>query len=269
MNPYQFAYQNPNLYSDPTGLFSISEINASQVIKNELERQTYQTIKSQIQEKAQGVVGNIFQSTLKTILGGSEIGGVLNSALFDDRTTLSSTGFSFERVLSNALCSVMLGSYSQYVKDLWVTPSVSTEGRPTGDGFNCGGFTRTRTGRISVAGLDSNPKPDFIIKNGGPASTDPVIYGGNGYEKAFIIGDVKLTPSAAKDDAQGNVNQWQAMVRYANFYAGHQQIPAILYITLLSSKQEHIEYTTKRGIEQGVFPFFVTLLPFFNRPSPS
>jgi hypothetical protein len=138
-----------------------------------------------------------------------------------------------------------------------------TDGTPTRDGLNCGGFTRTPVARvIRTAGLGgSGSVPDFIIKRGGPYSTDPAA--GRGTDKALLIGDVKTSWQAVYGSVVGADNrQWQAITNYANFARGHQIAPTALYVTLIGGRQSEYETIVRNSLRRGVFVFLLTLIPF-------
>jgi RHS repeat-associated protein len=70
-NPYQFAFGNPLVYSDPTGLISITEINATLEIEQILftiEQRTKQEILSRFKDKALEAAGEIFWKALSSFL---------------------------------------------------------------------------------------------------------------------------------------------------------------------------------------------------------
>jgi RHS repeat-associated protein len=61
-NPYQFVYNNPLVYSDPTGMFTMIEINASietQKILNGIQAQIVNQARQYFIDQAKGVAGNL------------------------------------------------------------------------------------------------------------------------------------------------------------------------------------------------------------------
>jgi RHS repeat-associated protein len=264
-NPYQFAYDNPLIYSDPTGLFTLADVNAAQNIQNILLQQAYNTIRQDLINRAQGVVTNILMSTLQTLLvPRGEIWQGLQDILGTNRESQRG-GRTWERLVTDAVCDIILGNYTQHTQDLWVQPTVNTNGTPTSDGFNCGGYTYTLRNRvISTRGLPQGPRPDFIIKRGGPFTEDPARQPANSnFRKAYLIGDFKTSWNAVYNGL--GKNQWRAIMGYANTSRKHQIIPVALYVTAIGGTEVQHQRIFERSIRKGVFVYLLTLFPFIRR----
>jgi hypothetical protein len=262
-NTYQFAYNNPQIYSDPSGEFTLIEINTAQAIQNTLLQIGYQTIRQELIDRARGVVTNILISVLRNFIvdyvGGGEIFDLINGGI----NAATRAGDTWERLLTDAVCDAILGSYRNQVKDLWVQSRVGTDGDPNRDGFNCGQFTRTARRRvISTRGQGGwGPSPDFIIKNslqgGGPATED---YADNSrWKKAYLIGDIKLQWGTVANGI--GENQWKAIIEYARYSNQHQYLPAALYVTLFGGSDSTHNRIVRAGLQRGVYVYLLTLLP--------
>ncbi|MEL7409690.1 MAG: RHS repeat-associated core domain-containing protein [Cyanobacteria bacterium J06558_2] len=261
-NPYQFVYNNPHIYSDPTGEFTLSDVNASQTIQNILQKQAYNSIRQELIDKAKGVVSDILVSTattfIQSLVPGTEFTGALNDVLGNNRESQRG-GRTWERLLTDTVCDAVFGSYSSQIRDLWIQPIVQPDGTPSFDGFNCGGYTYTLRNRVISTrgrGLPSGPRPDFIIKNGGPAGTDKD-------PKAYIIGDIKSSWNAV--DSKVGSRQWKAITSYAKYSNGHQFIPSALYVTMIGGHESLHRRVVRKGIEKGVYVYFLTLFPNIRR----
>ena len=143
MNPYQFAYQNPLIYSDPSGMFTLSEVNVSQVIQSELQRQAYSQIREILIDKAKGVVTNILTSTLKTILPSYNASNSLSFLQTLGNVVKGSVlgGTSWERLFAGSLCSILGEGFAQSTDWLWLQPRLSGNifrdaGTPRNDGYS-------------------------------------------------------------------------------------------------------------------------------------
>jgi RHS repeat-associated protein len=226
-NPYQFAYHNPNIYSDPSGMITISEINAADVVDRELEKiyqREYANVGRRVINEAKGVASNVFQSTI------NKINPFANFAV-PVSFNKSRQGIVFEEVIMKvAFCEVLASVFPQFLNYVHFEVGVNPNGIPQNDGrFQC-----TANGLVNFLNIvrSSNYNhPDFVIKQGGPQSTD-------NSPPAFLIGDFKRQVTTVNPYG----NQWKAILNYAKsstLQGGHQIIPIALYITLYGSDQEN------------------------------
>ena len=224
-NPYQFVYNNPHIYSDPTGEFTISEIGVARAVENILQNIKTAAI-NEAQEraidKAKGVLTNILNSALKQLLP-FEQAGTLAKIAGDIAQQNASQDYiaNWEDILvENTLCKI-IGNH------VWKDTKISQSGEPLSNGYPCG----------QTAPIDfKDSKPDFIIKKGKPKDTD-------GKPKAYLIGDAKLKIDSI--NAQTD-KQFKAMLSYAklkgqgkiNKQSGdHQYIPVATYVTIFAPKK--------------------------------
>lgn len=71
MNPYQFGYNNPYIYSDPTGMFTMIELNTTMTVQNTLNAaRSYavNAIRQQAVEQARGFVMDLAFSAIRSYL---------------------------------------------------------------------------------------------------------------------------------------------------------------------------------------------------------
>jgi RHS repeat-associated protein len=228
-NPYQFAYNNPLIYSDPTGMFTLVELNATISIENTLnsiKAASYQQFRSYAKDKIGEALGNAFGGFIKKLLPFADSG-------FMDKLngTKGGGGTPFEKYLQGQVCGIFHALGGSFADNLWIEPSVSSQdGSPTGDGINCISLFN-RQSRI----LGKGSHPDFIYKEGLPTAKD------NKINKAYVIGDIKLSMSKAFKEmgVGGNpTNQWIAMRKYAKDYVyGH----IVMYTTLMRNERGSTE----------------------------
>ncbi len=250
-NPYQFAFNNPLVYSDPTGMFSILELNAVMDTQNALQAlKTYssQQAKQYFQQKLGEALGNAFTNIVKRILP-------LGNLPFDDLPKKFQDGTKFENFLKGQICGVFNAVGGPFFDRLWIEPYVGSNGIPNAPGVNCQStFNKIKP----LKGKGS--KPDFIFKDG-----EPTIYSPND-PKSFLIGDVKLTYKKALGEVTGlgttkgnPSNQWVAIRAYASQYELSRMA---LYLTfrrdskgdLLSTQNEiaSIAQASKNALSKGV-----------------
>jgi RHS repeat-associated protein len=224
-NPYQFAYNNPFVFSDPTGLFSITEINATLNVQNALTTlRTYsgQQIKQYFQQKVGEVLANAFTGVVKRLLPFGDIN-------FDSLPLKFQRGTTFEEFIVGQVCGIFKAVGGPFVQNLWLEPSVRGNGKPTAPGLNCQ-FTNNRIKPLKGRGS----QPDFIFKEGKPTdfkANDP---------SSFLIGDIKITYNKALSDITGigggNTAQWRAISAYASQY---EITRTALYITFNRDSKDH------------------------------
>ncbi|MGR3278198.1 putative Ig domain-containing protein [Acaryochloris marina NIES-2412] len=243
-NPYQFVYNNPYLYSDPTGEITINDQNAARVVEDilrGLQQEFRQELTDKVVDEAKGVVTNILQSTFKKLLP-FEAAGTLNKIQGSTRGGLPGIP-SWEGILiENTICSFL--DYGNYPDHTWKDVNVSQSGEPGDDGYKCG----------QTPPLDyTDSKPDFIIKRGGPSSTDK-------RPKAYLIGDAKKSASSIKSNQGKAGNQFRAIISYADRKNEHQFIPVATYITIFDS-QKNEKKLKERANKKGVYLFVVSFFP--------
>jgi hypothetical protein len=138
-------------------------------------------------------------------------------------------------------------TFGNTLGNLWMQVPVSLTGQPVGNGFGC---IVSLDPPPKVPSLDSQgygiKRPDFIIKQGGPASQDHA--SNNSYSKAYLIGDVtRSLDGVYKQKVKSK--QGQAILNYARYSNNHQYNPIALYVTLFGGSQVSYEKAVKYGLE--------------------
>jgi RHS repeat-associated protein len=233
-NLYQFAYNNPFIYSDPSGLFTISELNVAQVISDILDSLKVQAPRWAIDE-AKGIVTNVLLETMKTLLPFSDR---LNDIAGDPKQQKANgSAANWEDLfIENSLCPIVPDQYRSFI---WKDPNVSTSGIVNDNGVPCGKYSNIDLG---------DAKPDFIIKNGEPT---------NMKTKGFLIGDLKLNAKSIKT-GQGD-KQFNAMVSYASKNNGYQYVNIATYLCIwgdAANEEKVKEKALNKGTVFIIFDFF-------------
>jgi RHS repeat-associated protein len=263
-DPYQFVYDNPYVLTDPTGMFTLSELtsaNQIQRVLNAIETEFSNRAKQFLIDKAKGVTGEVVKSVIRSILPADEIFlGVDILTRAGGSRNRSNAGFDFERIIQDKVCDTILGSFQQYSRSLWLEPRVSSTGTPESDGFNCGDPRRPDNDFYFALGRRTGiwtPRPDFIIKNGGPRTTDHAR--SSRFPKAYLIGDIKLTGNALYNKIGSG--QWNAIMGYAKYGNNHQYTPIALFITFTTPKDFQRKRVERKAWEQGVSAAIVSIIP--------
>jgi len=228
LNSYAFAFSNPHLFRDPTGLFSMMEINITMSVSdiiNMIKTSAVNYARQTAKEKIGNAIGELLSDFLGSILPFyAESLGIIPLLL---GATFSQQGNIFERLIGTFMCDIMEKMYPAALRTLYIEVSVSQyTGEALNNGlFRCvdGSLGGTGSGpaidplKIGKGGLPGQAKrPDLIF-----SAVDPVAasryFGGN---KTFIIGDFKRSGDAIGS----NRGQFEAMVLHARHYGYHLAI---------------------------------------------
>lgn len=174
LNRYAFANNNPYLYSDPSGRFTLVSVNISLNIQATLRSIAVNILKDYFIDKATSVVGSMLLGGLKnfTALASFNPWGSGNPA---------QAGKAWEREIQSFICSFVPSGIRDIV---WFEPTISGS-KASSNGYHCPGGG----GGFSAPG---SSRPDFML-----SKTQPVDLGdvskGKGSIKAYLIGETKLS----------------------------------------------------------------------------
>ncbi|NET90611.1 MAG: RHS repeat-associated core domain-containing protein [Kamptonema sp. SIO1D9] len=245
-NPYQFVYNNPLIYLDPTGEIVLGDLLASSKMRDILQSiktHASQQAKDYLTDRAKGVAGDIIQSTLKNLLPFS----FGNIPKLEASGKHIGAGIAFENIITGAFCKVISGSFPQFTQHAWMQPRISTKGNPQDDGFACGSRIPGNQELFKHDLYKWHPRPDFLIKDGGPRTTDK-------NPKAFFIGDFKLAGKTILSSRRDRPRQWSAIMNYAAYENGHQYAPVALFVTLHKPSQAEYKKIKKEASPYKVDP---------------
>jgi RHS repeat-associated protein len=217
-NPYQFVYNNPFVYSDPTGMFSISEIQTAQQIDNILQ-QTQSIVARQAYEyfvdRAKGVVGDLLFSSLKSLMPN------MWGYNYITKYTEQVQGELVESFIKDQICQFFGGKQgsNSLVSHLWFNAEIKESGEPNSNGFNCS----NSNGEFFID-KPNIPNPDFIFKKGEIKDADK-------NPKAWLIGDIKGSLRELHNKVVLKPKgQWEAISSYAQYNNRHQYTPLTFFI---------------------------------------
>jgi RHS repeat-associated protein len=196
-NPYQFAFNNPFIYSDPTGMFTIAELNVANRMQDILRTYVNNEAKDFLRQQTGEIFSNVALGIIDQILPGTIDG----DALFNIGGTSQTFGGDYlELFLEESFCKLL----PQSLKDrLWLTPQIQQDGTVSDIGYKC---NQPKTGKINAS------NPDFLFEEGSPKpvkSNNP---------QSYLVGDVKFTLSQAYSTMIKTKGQWTAMSNHARDY---------------------------------------------------
>jgi RHS repeat-associated protein len=261
-NPYQFAYSNSLIYSDPTGMVTLGELNATLDVQNTLQRlklYSFNQVRQSAFDKAKGIAGDVVKSLFDSVL---PYDSLVSSQKFN-----YVTGGAFADIVRNSICNVIGSSYAPFYNNLHFETEINPNGNPLSNGFNCGPLPDDsyylKYGSKLPNGKPS-PRPDLVVKAGNPMDTDRK-------PPAYLILEIKRSLTEALSKSKGKGGQWDAMMNYAQSVSsyniksrsrGHQYIPIAMIVTLFDeNKPGEREKLIKNALDAGVILGVVSLLP--------
>ena len=247
--PYSFANNNPHLYTDPTGLFTLTEINVAGNFQRNLGRlksvvaqQAKNYAKEEIEEYA---LEYVIDKLAKFLPGW----GSMDPRPLFAHLTSGEIGVLFEEAFRDTVLAKILP-----FDGLWVHPTINP-----------------RTGKVKNAGLNKNnsdneggmttyseigPKPDYLINRSDPSK--------RGAEKTWLIGDITLSENGLykKYVSPGEQQtQWKAIVNHAKNYG----LRISLFIAFYDAPGEYVakalrDKIGKAALKDGAVIFILTLI---------
>jgi RHS repeat-associated protein len=203
-NPYVFADSNPHLYTDPTGGFSVAEINIGAAIQNGL--QNWRAVAANyVRRQAVSMARELTVDTIQQVLGRTlPIGGLIRDV--ERMTYAFQQGNALGGWVRNNICN-LLGNPG----DIWFEVPLRVDGTPVGNGFTCDerGNQRFPGGR-PIAGTK---RPDVIFGPHAPLEQAAGTAGDN-----WLVTEVKIKLTTAISDVKHNPKQLDAMVNYIKRY---------------------------------------------------
>ncbi|MEM1108240.1 MAG: putative Ig domain-containing protein [Planctomycetota bacterium] len=209
-NPYMFSNNNPHLYSDPTGGFSLTEINVTQGIQGAqqiLKTAGVQFARNQAREALQQFVFQQLQNALIGFLPFGNVGrgpvGLTGGLVLE----AVNEGISFGRQIENALCGLVRGT--GFEESIHIEPSIERDGTPRRNGISC-----SSRNDPSVPRPGGNiPRPDFIFKSGLPTTRNET---GRAYGPLEVKRSVTTLYNSYVKAGATQSNQYAAITNYAN-----------------------------------------------------
>jgi RHS repeat-associated protein len=258
-DPYQFVYDNPYIFTDPTGMFTLIEINFNLSTQNALSTlETYinYQAKEYLKQKAEGIITDALWSSLRSFLPiGDGLPDITKNILALGNT--EDAGNAFEKALRDAICWFFEPLPESFVKNIWIEPTVGvSSGRAFSSGFNCPREPLKNKPFVTLPNNEKYAYPDFIISPTPPATLH------NSGKHSWLIGDVKLSlKTLANDYKEGGYKpeQFNAIAnhakKYGTFITG--------FITLKHGNQTdaagYIQEIQKTAVSHGVAALIATI----------
>ncbi len=203
LHPYSFADSNPYVYRDPSGLFSLAEINiVGSIQKGFLAVRTYviNYVRNEIKDRLSGAISDQLVRLL---------GAYLPADLNPDKLRNLKGGIAFEQLIREAFCSFF------DIQGVYFEAGVREDGTPVNNGLNCA--TRDQSAlSLPNARIRGVRRPDLIFSLNPPVGID------GRPNKAILVSEIKIRLSTLlgylSKKQQGQLN---AILNYAkrNTYA--------------------------------------------------
>jgi len=203
LNPYVYAVNNPHVFTDPSGEFTLIDITAAQAINAGL-----QALKQiAIHEAKKYIKGKVFEAVSNVVL--NQLGNIYPplGAVWESLKSkkLGEAGRNFERAFKEKVCGA-IGVDGPITKLLWFYPGVNQKGEAETPGLNCPDLSAPQF----TAG---NFYPDFVISEVAPDKTP-------GAGQSVTIGDFKISGNSlynqyVKSGPQNKRAQFDAITAYA------------------------------------------------------
>lgn len=258
-NPYQFAYNNPHVYSDPSGEITLNEAAIRNHIENILQtmkRSTNNKRWKKAIDEARGTVGELVQDFLENLVPVSDrLEGFYDTVALEGAAALGAIGDPFEMLIVDVILCPVLGAANLSHWFWREVPIMKDTGRPRDNSYQCG---QPKSPMPSGVTPSTASRPDIVISSFPPLEMDL-------FRRAWLIGDVKGTVNAVKDKMDHSNshhsyyshNQWDAM---KNFALRHQYIPIVSFVTLFDDTNKRKKQLKKQASNQGVLLRFVPIL---------
>jgi len=242
LNPYVYAVNNPQVFTDRSGEFTLIEINVSSVISA-----SFQSLRSYAINRAKKhLKETIFDAVSKVVM--SQLGdlypplGSVWDALHDNE--VAQAGRNFEAVFKKMVCGA-IGADGPLSSMLWFYPEIKANGDATRNGLNCP--------NISAPGFDANRfYPDFILSEVSPKETSKL--GASG--KSIFIGDFKLSGNSLYKqyvEPGRHRAQFDAITRYAG---RHTYTRTAVFLTVFTGQKKNLRQVQALlggdGLKKGV-----------------
>ncbi len=256
LHPYRFADANAYTYGDPTGLFTLIELNVSisamdstQAIKAALAQQVRNMATEAIGDISRKLIYRAISTIAESFLPGDPT-SFMNEVEGPGSTLSNSERGGFFEDLANDLVCGFLGDNSLADHIFLEVPVNRATGKAITNGQNCSRMNNDSSGFIDSQITPGRPpsNPDFILSPVLPSDQQHL------GKKSWVVGDFKRTASSIG----GNLNQTQAIVNHARHYVYGK---GILFLAWRPGNPTGGELAAARaaGRFSGTFPFIITI----------
>jgi len=243
LNPYVYAVNNPQVFADPSGEFTVAEINVATIIDaslTTLRNVAINQAKKYLKDAIFKAVSNVLLNELGEIY--PPLGEVWKAIKSGD---FAQAGRNFEAAFKKKVCGA-IGADGPITKLIWFYPGIKpATGDAEFDGFNCPNlsFPKPETGLRY---------PDFVLSEVSP--TEASKRGAS--ELSIVIGDVKLSGNSLYKQyvSPGDKrDQFDAITRFAGQHTYSHTAVFLTVFTGQKSKLRHVQILLgEDGLKKGV-----------------
>jgi RHS repeat-associated protein len=239
---YSIANNNPHIYSDPSGRFTLIEISFTS-----LKQAGFQAFRTAAVQKGRKkvfeTIGNIVKDEL--------IDSVKQLMPVPDFLSSFQDGIKLGDILRETICKNL------HVPDrLYFEVPIDSSGKPHGDGFTCGPQSTSNSG-IRMAGLGV-PRPDIIIGTRAP-------YDRGAYPKTWTIAEIKSSSATLYREYISHGDKSDQMWAVINYAKKHTFSRTALFITGVKGKNAPSDEVLimelgRSAIPKGVIPMMLRIV---------
>jgi RHS repeat-associated protein len=248
LQPYTYALNNPQIYRDPTGEFTVLEVSivsAGQIADKIGRIIAGQLTKKQVRKQIGKIIRNELEKQVKALLPGYNLSPTFTGAEF---------GRTVRDAFREAICDELA-----LPESIFVEVPITIDGLPLGNGFTCNEELKGEAFNKKLVELFKLgvPRPDFIIGSKPPKSE-------KGYPKTWLIGEFKGTTGILYRSyfkPATEINQYVATLNYAK---KHTYTRTALFIVGMREKGKlntlMKELMAKDALKYQVIPYIIIIV---------
>lgn len=222
MHPYSFGHNNPPLFSDPTGLFTIVEISSTQVIQTNLRQAVMKYAREEIKDRVKEQIYDSLEGVFAKAMN-----AFIPKEYFDPIQAILAYGAKRAgNVFESATMEKTLESHPNGGSGIYWQVAIDRQGDPRDDSIEF-----SLKGMVDRMQHSNDPRPDFVA-----GQVPPTKMGGQ--RRAYFCGDIKLSGATLaakyKGDQQG---QFEAIARFTQKHSMTNMAVFLTYWT--GSKADH------------------------------
>lgn len=251
VHPYLFAYANPHVYSDPTGLFGMVEINVSNMVQQNMRYKEVfkihlqQHLRDKVEEAAQEFLLNAALDFVGLAVGDPDSLKIPG---------LGSDWEGIERGFQKAFCQVLGDLAPQF---LWFEPRIKENGTPLSNGWQCPADDvwpeKTRPGLMTPG----ERFPDLAFTRGTPMRPRP---------KALAVGEIKASVQKFHYDYVSPGKRHGQFLAMKNYQIKKGFPPGLVMLFAFDGKASQVEWQSlERLAFNGVRPVGMVIFSVYGK----
>jgi len=253
LNPYVYAVNNTHVFADPSGEFTLIEINTTQLIETSMGA-LKSFVVSRIKRK---VTDTIFQAVSRVTLEQlgnlyPPLGEVWKALKSGD---LAQAGRNFEAAFKKKICGA-IGAEGPITRTLWFYPGIRPNGDAVSPGLNCPNLSAPRYSA-------GNSYPDFVLSEVSPTEASKL----GASDKSILIGDFKLSGNGLYRQYVEPGNKREQFDAITRFAGRHTYTHTAVFLTVFTGQKSKLTQVrlllAGDGLKKGVA--VVVIAAFKNR----